>query len=205
MSLSTLACPGGVVLGWSWPDMDGVAFVKVLRGTSSEIPAAYPPGPGVEAVAGGASSDPSKSDGADTTLDGGNAWYRAVAFGNDNSALAASPVKAVATQGVGALGALGVVDGAAGSGELTFDWTAFAGSSDCFSYYKLVASADDATPSYLEGAQTLAAIGEQGTGEATVSGLSTGNTFYFRLQVIRVTSLGKFVVAQSDVVQHTVP
>jgi hypothetical protein len=203
MSLSTLPCPGGVVLDWSGPDMAGVHHVRVLRGSSAEIPAAYPPADGVVAAAGGYSSDVSKSDGYDATADGGSAWYRAVAFSADDAALAASAVKAVTTQAIGGLGALGV----SGStpGELTFDWTAFGGSGECFDFYKLVASVDDPTPSYLEGAQTLAAIGEQGSAGATVSGLSSGNTFYFRLQVIRATSLGKFVVAQTDVVQHTVP
>ena len=203
MSLVAKACPGGVVLDWSGPDMAGVDHVQVLRGTSAEISAAYPPGDGVEAFDGGYSSDPSKSDGADPTGEAGSAWYRAVAFSGDNMAMAASSVKAVTTKAIGGLGALGA--GGSTPGELTFDWTAFGGSGECFSYYKLVASADDSTPSYLEGAQTLAAIGEQGAAGATVSGLSSGNTFYFRLQVIRATSLGKFVVAQTDVTQHTVP
>jgi len=36
-------------------------------------------------------------------------------------------------------------------------------------------------------------------------GLASGTTYFFRLQAIRVTSLGKFVVAQTDVVQAQVP
>ena len=204
MSLVAQACQGGVVLDWSGPDMAGIHHVQVFRGTSADIPAAYPPAAGVTAIDGGYSGNPAKSDGADPLQVGGNAWYRAVAFSGENAALAASAVAFVTAQPIGWLGALGV--GGSTPGALSFTWTPYGGGGgECFTYYKLVASADDPTPSYLEGSQALAAIGEKGSAGATVSGLSSGNTLYFRLQVIRATSLGKFVVAETDVVQHTVP
>lgn len=203
MSISALACPGGVVLGWSVPDMTSFNHVRVLRGTSAEIPAVYPPAGGVIAVDGGYTTDPAKTDGFDPTAAGGNAWYRAVAFDAAGAAIAASVVQGVTTLGVADLGAL-VVSGTA-PGQLTFSWTPFAGSGTCFSFYKLVASVDDPTPSYLEGSQVLAAIGDQGASGTVVNGLTGGKTLWLRLQAVRATSLGKFIAAETAPVQYTVP
>jgi len=206
MTLTALACPGGVVLDWSVPEIASLNHVQVLRGASAEIPTQYPPAGGITAIEGGFSTDPAKSDGRDVTAEAGSAWYRAVAFNAEDVAIAASPAKGVTTAGIADLGPLGIVDGAPDSGDLTFGWSAFGGSGDCFTYYKLVASIEDATPSYLEGTDFAQAVGAQGaTGTAITDGLSSGQSYYFRLQAIRVTSLGKFVVAQSEVQQHLVP
>lgn len=206
MALTATACPGGVLLDWTVPGMAALHHVQVLRGGSGEIPTTYPPSGGVAAVEGAWSADPAKSDGSDTTAEAGTAWYRAVAYTAENVAIAASSSVAVTTVGIAGLGTLDIVPGAAGSGDLTFGWSPFGGSADCFTYYKLVASIEDPTPSYLEGSQYLAAIGDQGaTGVAITDGLTSGATYYFRLQAVRVTSLGKFIVAQSDVVQKPVP
>jgi hypothetical protein len=178
--------------------------VQVLRGSSAEIPAVYPPADGVVAIEGGYATDPAKTEGLDPTAEAGSAWYRAVAFDANDKAIAASAVKGVTTLGVGELGAFGISDGDPGTGDLMFAWSPFAGAADCFTFYKLVASIDDPTPSYLEGAMTVAAISDQGAEETTAS-LDSSQTYYFRVQVIRATSLGKFVVAQSAVIPHQAP
>jgi hypothetical protein len=102
------------------------------------------------------------------------------------------------------LGALGVANGVE-AGQLAFSWTPFTGSADCFSFYKIVASAEDSTPSYLTGATYLAAIGDQAAAGATVGGLTSGQTLWFRVQAIREIGTGKFVSAQTDPIQFTVP
>ena len=68
--------------------------------------------------------------------------------------IAASPVKASAASSVKALGELGVGPDETGT---RFDWSPYSGPEGCFSTYKLVYSAEDETPSYLEGAP--AAVG----------------------------------------------
>jgi hypothetical protein len=203
MNLTAFACPGGVVLDWSVPEMAGVNRITVLRGATAEIPTTWPPSDGVTKVIGASTTDLASSDGSDATEGSSSAWYRAVAYTGENVAVAASAAKGVTTVGVGDLGALGVSSAAT---EITFSWSPFAGSGDCFSYYKLVASRDDMTPSYLEGSQYLAAIGEQPAGGVVVptEGLASG-TWYVRLQAIRSTSLGKFVVAETTVNQFVVP
>jgi hypothetical protein len=206
MGLAANACPGGVVLDWTVPELAAFHHVQVLRGSSGEIPAVNPPAGGVVAIGGGYSTNPAKSEGMDPTAEAGAAWYRAVTFDTANQAIAASPVLGVTTAPIGDLGGLGFTDGAPGSGDLTFTWSPFGGNGDCFTYYKLVASIDDPTPSYLGGSTALVAIGERAASGTTVTdGLTTGQAYYFRIQVIRATAIGKFVVAQSAVSQYVVP
>ncbi len=203
MSLAAFACPGGVLLDWSVPELSNLNHVQVLRGTSAEIPVTYPPSGGAVAIDGGYSANPAKSDGYDAS-DVGSAWYRAVAYDAADKAIAASPVQAVTTKAVKDLGALAVV--AKGPGSVEASWTTFGGSADCFSYYKLVASADDPEPSYTKGSPYVAAIGDQAVGSTIVDGLApSGGTLWMRLQVVRSTSLGVFIVAQTSVTQVTVP
>jgi hypothetical protein len=206
MALTAQACPGGVLLDWSAPDVAAVSRVTVLRGASAEIPTGWPPADGVTKVGSATTADLGVTDGFDPTDVGGSAWYRAVAYNGENVALAASASTGLATIGIADLGGLGIGGGAAGSGDLSFTWSPFGGDGACFSYYKLVASVDDAAPSYLKGADFAIPISEQAAAGTTVTeGLTSGQTYYFRLQAIRVTSLGKFVVAQTAVIQHAVP
>ena len=203
MGLTALACPGGVTLDWTVPDMAGINHIQILRGTSGEIPIAYPPGPGIVAIDGGYSTDPGTTSGYDVQEVSGSAWYRAVAYTAQNKPLAASDIRSVSTLGAASLGTLGV----SGStpGELTFSWSALGAGADCFSYYKIVKSADDPTPSYLTGATAIAVIGDQSASGSLVTGLPSGGTYWFRIEAVRATSLGKFVVGASSVVQATVP
>ena len=205
ISLSTLACPGAIELGWSLPELATLDHVQVLRGSSAEIPVTWPPAAGVTAFDGGYVVGGSVRNAFDASLGGGaHAWYRAVAFDAAKTPLAASGVTDATMIGIGGLGALGVSDGGA-AGTLQFTWAPFAGSGDCFSFYKLVASADDPTPSYLTGATYLAVLTEQAAAATTVSGLTSGQALWFRLQAIREFGPGKFVAAQTDPVEFTVP
>jgi hypothetical protein len=205
MALNAQACPGGVLLGWSAPDVAAVSRITVLRGASAEIPTGWPPADGVTKVGGATTADLGTTDGFDTTVVGGSAWYRAVAYNSENVALAASASTGLTTIGIADLGGLFISDGA-NPGVLSFTWSPFGGDGGCFSYYKLVASVADPEPSYLKGADFTIPIGDQAaTGTTVIDGLTSGQTYYFRLQAIRVTSLGKFVVAQTAVIQHAVP
>ena len=203
MGLTAGACPGGVTLDWTVPDMAGIHHIQVLRGSSGEVPMAYPPGPGITAIDGGYTTDLAKTSGFDIREVSGSAWYRAVAYSAQDKPIAASDIRSLSALGPASLGTLGV----SGStpGELSFSWTSLGASSGCFSYYKVVKSADDPSPSYLTGATAIAAIGDQSASGSLVTGLPSGGTFYFRVEAIRATALGKFVVGASTVVQATVP
>lgn len=202
MGLATLSCPGGVTLDWTIPAIAGVHHVQVLRGSSGEIPVAWPPGSGIVAFDGGYSADTGKTSGFDVREASGSAWYRAVAYSAQDKPLAASDSRGVSAIGAASLGNLGVSGSTPGS--LDFAWTPLGAAGDCFSTYKIVKAADP-SPSYLTGATAIAAIGDQSASGSTVSGLPSGSTYWFRVEAIRITSLGKFVVGGSTAVQATIP
>jgi outer membrane biosynthesis protein TonB len=202
LSLAATACPGGVVLDWGAFGGDGFAHYLVLRSTSSTIPAAYPAEGSAWGVDETYTTEVGATDGYDPIDAGGEtAHYRAIAFGEGDQALAASAVRTVTTKAMKSLGALtSGPDGAA----TAFGWSPLDGPAGCYSYYKLAYSADDPTPSYLEGSPIAWAGSDQAASSVSVDALDPG-TYWFRLQAIRATSLGKFVVAQTTVVQYTVP
>ncbi len=105
--------------------------------------------------------------------------------------------------GMGGQDALGTLTVTDGTDTTDFEWTPFGGSQGCFTYYKVVYSETDDSPSYLTGANLAAVGSEQSYGSATAPVAS--GTYWFRVQVLRETALGKFVVAETDVVQHLVP
>jgi hypothetical protein len=143
-----------------------------------------------------------KSLSHDTSVGAGaTAWYRAMAFDGENRVIGASVSTSVIAKAVKTLG--GLVIGP-DSGGTRFTWTPYGGDGTCFTYYKLVYSADDPTPSYVEGSSYLWAGTWQPETTIAVPDIAPG-TYWFRLQTIRVTDFGKFVVAETDVAQYTVP
>lgn len=204
LSLTVKACPGGNLLTWSAYGGGSFDHYTTLRSASSEIPLAYPPEGGAVDFGTSYLTDPSKTEAFDASVEAGQtAWYRTMTFGIEDQVLAASPAKSATARATVALGILSIESPA--SGSLTFTWTPFGGAADCFTFYKLVKSIDDPTPSYLEGADTLAAISEQGASGYAIEGWTPGSTYYFRLQAIRATQTGKFVVAETAPIQYTVP
>ncbi len=199
LSLAATGCPGGVVLDWS--AYDGAAAFNhylTLRNTSESIPEAYPP-------QGAHSSVLEKTSAVDAELSPGvTYYYRSMAFNADDSVIAASSVTSAVASPVGSLGSLGV--GAVAEGT-KMAWTAYSGSGACFTYYKVVYSEENPTPSYLGGDPYLAALSDPSTDRyiAGLEALVPAHTYYLRVQVIRGSDLGGFLVAQSDVATYTVP
>jgi hypothetical protein len=202
LGLSSLSCPGGTILDWT--GYEGVGFAKytVLRAIGAEVPVAWPPTAGVVALGGATTKDQAITDGQDADAAAGTTYgYRALAIDGSGGILAASPIAVATGTAIGSLESLTVSSPAAATVQL--DWTPFGGSGDCFTYYKLVFSDTDPAPSYLKGSAYLAAIAEPGA--ATWSGDLAAGTYWFRVQAVRTTSLGKFIVAQTAVVQFAVP
>lgn len=202
LSFAASACPGGVVLDWAAFSGAGFDHYLVLRSLSATIPGAYPPQDGARVVGGTYTTDRSATDGFDP-IDrrGGTVHYRAIAFDHGNHALAASSVESVKTKPVKRLGGLTIT---AAQSSTRFDWTPFDGQASCYTMYKLSFSAADSTPGYLEGGSVAWSGTRQDVGTALVEGFSPG-TYWFRLEAIRATSLGAFVVAQTSVVRYRVP
>jgi hypothetical protein len=202
MDLLAKACPGGVILDWTKPSPD-VGHYHVLRSLGGEVPATYP-ADGTTEVDSATTWSAGTTDGFDAGVDGGSsATYRAFAFGAEDQVLATSPSKTVTTVPARSLGTLGVE--ALGPGSIAVAWGTSEVPAACFSYGKLVASADDPNPSYLNGATYLAVVSDQGTTSVVVDGLPSGQTVWMRYELIRSTSTGAFVVGRTDVVQITYP
>ncbi len=202
LGLSVSACPGALVfLDWTGYEGDRFNHYTVIRSSDATIPLAYPPTGGDVAVDSTYLTDPSKTGAVDLDADPGATWqYRAMAFDADDRVIAASPVRSVGVTPTRNLGGLSI---GAAEGGTAFGWQPVS-SEACFSYYKLVYSADDETPSYLEGSAT-AWVGESwSAASAWVEGLEPG-TYWFRLQAIRATEGGKVVVAQTQPMAYAVP
>lgn len=199
LDLNAFACDGGVLLDWSAYGGDGFARSVVLRSSSESIPAAWPPSGGAIVVDSASTSIEAKTDGHHTTPDGAaTVFYRALVLGSANQVLGLSPVRSATTHGIEPLGGLAVTPG---DTTTTFGWTGFGGPSDCFTTYKLVWAAASENPSYVGAYDGAIAIAGQATTETTTGTFASGT--HVRVQAIRITSLGKFIVAETDV--QTIP
>ena len=202
MDFMAKACPGGVLLDWTKPSPE-VGHYHVLRSLGGDVPPTYP-ADGTTEIDSATSFDAGVTDGFDATISGGDsASYRAFAFDGEDGVMAHSSSRTVTTIARKSLGALSVTD--AGPGSIDVSWAAAGVNAACFSYGKLVASIDDPEPSYLDGSSAWAVVESLDATGTHLDGLQSGKTVWMRYEVIRATSLGKFVVARTDAVQVTVP
>ena len=202
LALNLTSCNGGVVIGWSPASNPAVAKYRTLRSASPEIPVAYPPQGGAVEV-GTAKAPAGTSSGFDSSsAPGVTGYYRTLALDGNGVVIATSGVGSAARQGVHASGPLVV---APDPGGTRLSWAPFAGAGACFTYYKLAYTLDGSPPSYLEGDPYLLASGDQGQATYVTGDLVSGQTYTFRLQVIRATDAGSFLVAETDVAGYTAP
>jgi len=205
MSLAAKACPGGVVLDWSKPS-SGVSHYHTLRAVGGGVPATYPAG-GTTEVDSATSWSAGVTDGYDAGVGGGESvTYRAFAFDAGDHVMAVSPARTVSTSSPLSLGTLGYVDNGDGA-SITVSWSNPGVAEACFTYGKLVVSESDPQPSYLEGSSYIAVISSASASGAFVEVPAEwqGKTVWMRYQMIRSTSLGKFLVGATDVIQVTLP
>ena len=192
-----------MVLSWSAYEGDFFNHYTTLRNTTNSVPKAYPPQGGAVDPGGTYTTNPAKTTAVDSGVTPGTTYYyRAMAFNADDGVIGASAVVSAAADPVASLGTLTATPSGP---NLDMTWTPYAGPGDCFTWYKLVYSLDP-SPSYLNGDSYFAAISEQASGSYTASAADlTPGTWYIRVQAIRGTDLGVFVVAQSNVATYTVP
>jgi outer membrane biosynthesis protein TonB len=205
MSLAALSCNGGTVLQWSGFEGSSFGAYVTLRSTSSTIPVAYPPQGGASALDTASSENAGKRTGQDASGAAGTTYaYRTLALSTDGKVLAASPVVTAKAKAVASLGT--PVIGPAEAGATSVAWAPYGGPGDCFSFYKVVWSVENPEPSYLTGSPAVG-LESQAASSVVLSGeqLVPGQAYYVRVQVIRVTDTGKFVVAQSAVATYLVP
>lgn len=204
MSLVLTGCNGGVVIEWSKVTHATFNRYITLRSGSADIPAVYPPQGGAVELPATKSKNADGTSAADTSATPGGAFYRTLALDAAGQVIGASAVGSSAAAPVQGLGALTAMP-AAEPGKTKFAWATYAGSSACFTWYKLTWSETNPAPSYPGGDPYWAAVSDQAAGSVVVDGPISGKTYHVRVQAIRATSVGVFVVAETDVLTYTAP
>lgn len=201
LELEVTGCPGGVVVDWSSTTHPDFHHYIGLRSIEPDVNPAYPPI--APAVDWGDSyvTDRYITSAVDATLipSGTTLYYRVMAYDADNRVLAASPVRATNLAEVAELGPLAVTtqsDGAA----TTLEWGLFGGVAQCFSAYQVLIGPAGGVPS-----STLTLVTDQAETELRTSALQPGQSYAIRVDAIRSTTLGSFVVGRSGVATYTPP
>ena len=205
LELQATSCPGGVVLEWSALSDAEFHHYTVLRSPSEVIEPHWPPvAPAVdwgETFA----TDPFVTAAVDASIiPSTRVWnYRAMAYDALDRPIAASPVRQAWLDPVFSLGALSATPADDGRTHLT--WSAFVGFPGCFSWYAVVASRTSDQPSSLSGSPSISTISSRSTTELSTEALESGATYFLRVQAIRATPMGEFLVAQTSVTTYTAP
>lgn len=201
LELEVTGCPGGVALDWSPASHAEFHHYTALRSLEPDVATAYPPI--APAVDWGRSygTDRFVTSAVDASLIPSEAifHYRVMAYDEENRPVAASPVRRSRPTQVVELGPL--VLGAAGAeGATHIDWALYGGLGRCFSAYRVLIGPDGSAPS-----STLTVISSQDVTEIETSGLHAGETYQVRVDAVRTTTLGSFVVASTETVTYTPP
>lgn len=201
LELRATGCPGGVVLEWSSSaDLDFDHYTA-LRSPDAAIDPAWPPiAPAVDW------GDTYVTDRFITSaIDASiipteTIWnYRVMAYDAGNRPVAASPVRHARLNDVVELGPLTVEPGER-AGATRVDWRLYGGLRPCFSTYRVfIGSAGGAADTLLT------SVSQQDTTELETVGMHAGETYAIRVEAVRTTTLGGFLVAESEIATYTVP
>lgn len=199
LALEVTSCNGGVVLHWSASTDPAFHHYTALRSPEREIQPQWPPiAPAVDwgdtyatdrfvTTAADASIIPS-----DTTW-----FYRVMAYNADGAVIGTSPVRSGQLSPVDALGPVEVEAGE--DGRTRLQWDAYGGPADCFSHYR-VQYGNAGTPNTV-----LAIISGRDTTELLTDALDAGTAYQLRVQAVRTTTLGAFVVGETEVLGYVAP
>ena len=199
LELEAISCHGGVVLDWSPSTHPRFHHYIALRSPARQIADDYPPvAPAVDwgdtyttdrfvTAAVDASIIPSRT----------RWYYRVMAYDARGRAVAASPVRGASLRRPSSLGRLEVGAGPDGVTRLT--WRPYDGAARCFSSYRLLASSGDSS------LETLTVLSDQADLSIETDALRPGITYQLRVEAVRTTTLGGFVLGETDTVTFTVP
>jgi hypothetical protein len=199
IDLEVIGCPGGVVVDWS-PSADPQFHHYIaLRSIESDVKVAYPPiAPAVD-WGDSYATDRFITSAVDATLIPSDTrlYYRVMAYDAENRPLAASPIRNTHLTEVESLGPVSV---APSDGLTSIDWGPFGGLPRCFSAYTVLIGPVGTTPT-----STLTVVSDQATTEVATPALQPGTTYAIQVNAVRDTTLGSFVVGQSEIAAYTVP
>ncbi len=199
LELQAVSCHGGVVLDWSPATSEEFHHYTALRSPEREIEPLYPPvAPAVD-WGDTYTTDRFVTSAVDASIIPSETlwYYRAMAYDARNRVVAASPVRAARLRVPTGLGQLEVRAGPDGVTRLS--WRTYGGEERCFSAYRILAgSGGDAL-------DTLAIVSDQSTGSLETDALRSGTTYQLQVLALRTTTLGGFVLGETDTVHFTVP
>ena len=199
LELEAISCDGGVVLEWSASTDPAFHHYTALRSPVREIEPDYPPiAPAVD-WGDTYATDRFVTSAVDASIiPSETRWfYRVMAYDGEGAVVGASPVRGAR---LGEVDDLGDVEVEEWTGDMSrLEWQPYEGFSRCFSNYRVMVGTGG-VPNTL-----LAVVSAQGTTELLTDALHSGTTYVLRVQALRATTLGSFIVAESDVAEYTVP
>jgi hypothetical protein len=89
--------------------------------------------------------------------------------------------------------------GAAADGLTRLSWRSYGGDARCFSSYRVLAASGG------EPLDTLMIVSGKSTDTHETDTLTSGRTYQLRVQAVRTTTLGSFVLGETNTVTYTVP
>jgi len=199
LELAVTSCNGGVVLDWSPSRHPDFHHYRGLRSPEREISPQYPPiAPAVE-WGDVYATDPFVTSGFDASIiPSSTEWhYRVVAYDAAGRVVSASPVDAGRlhpTHDLGTLEATGIEES-----RTRLRWEPFEGEAECFSAYRVLYGTTG-VPGTL-----LTTVSARDRTEIETGALHPGVTYALRVQAVRTTTLGHFVVGETEVLTHTAP
>jgi hypothetical protein len=199
LELESISCHGGVVLDWSPATHPEFHHYTALRGPERGISPDYPPvAPAVD-WGDSYTTDRLVTAAVDASvIPSETRWfYRVMAYDARNRVIAASPVRGARLHEPESLGRLEVGAGPDGVTRLT--WRTYDGDDRCFSAYRVLAGSGGGA------LDTLAIVSDQSTGTLETDALRAGTTYQLQVRAVRTTTLGSFVLGQTDTVSFSVP
>jgi hypothetical protein len=199
LDLEAISCDGGVVLRWSASTDPAFHHYTALRSPVREIEPDYPPiAPAVD-WGDTYATDRFVTSAVDASIiPSETRWfYRVMAYDVEGAVVGASPVRGAR---LGEVDDLGEVDVEEWTGDMSrLEWQPYEGFSRCFSNYRVMFGTGG-VPNTL-----LAVVSAQATTEVLTDALHSGATYVLRVQAVRATTLGSFIVADSEIANYTVP
>ena len=199
LELEATSCDGGVVLDWSASLDPSFHHYTGLRSPHRDIEPFYPPiAPAVD-WGDTYATDRFVTSGVDASIiPSDTRWfYRVMAYDAGGAVIGASPVRSAQLHPTDDLGAVHVAP--TDDGGTRVSWNGYGGFSRCFSSYRITFG--------IGGSPTtvLAVVSDQSTTELLTDALHPDTTYTLRVEALRATTLGSFVVGASEVATYTVP
>jgi hypothetical protein len=199
MDLEAISCDGGVVLEWSASIASDFHHYTALRSPEREIEPDWPPiAPAVD-WGDTYATDRFVTSAVDASIiPSETRWfYRVMAYDADGRVVSASPVRGAQLGEVDDLGELEIEE--LPGGRTRIRWQPYAGFSRCFSGYRILFGTGGSAST------VLAVASEQESTELETDALHAETAYVIRVRAMRATTLGSFVVAESELTEYTVP